>query len=81
MVHKIDNPTLFPVQVPKLSELCRNSLNSCIWIKKNMQTTHHHEISSKTFNTAVIKQEAVILKKQQISAEDFFSMNRVPFSS
>lgn len=46
-----------------------------------MQTTHHHEISSKTFNTAVIKQEAVILKKQQISAEDFFSMNRVPFSS
>lgn len=28
-------------------------------------------MSLKTFNTAVIKQEAVFLKKQQISAEDF----------
>lgn len=39
--------------------------------KKNKQTTHHHEVSFKTFNTAVIKQEAVFLKKQQIFAEDF----------
>lgn len=74
MVHKIDNPTLSLVQVRKLSKSIRNSLNSCIWIKKKKitQTTHHHEITFKTFDIAVIKQEAVFLKKQQISADYVF---------
>lgn len=88
VVHKIlqiDNTTFScpSSNTLQVMQTCRqfNLWFSCIWICKNKQTTHHHEVSLKTFSTAVIKQEAVFLKKQQISEDIFLSMNRVYFCS